>query len=49
MVITSRSVVMIALVAFLVPVFAGVFKEFGGELPDADAGVTVGLSHMVTG
>ena len=26
--------VLIALVAFLVPVFVGVFKQFGGELPD---------------
>ena len=25
--------VMMALVAFLVPVFEGVFKQFGGELP----------------
>ena len=31
--------VMMALVAFLVPVFEGVFKQFGGELPGADAGL----------
>jgi type IV pilus assembly protein PilC len=40
--------VMMALVAFLVPVFVGVFKQFGGELP-ALTKVSVGLSHMVTG
>ena len=36
------------LVAFLVPVFVGVFKEFGGDLP-AITKITVGLSHVVTG
>jgi type IV pilus assembly protein PilC len=40
--------VMMALVAFLVPVFEGVFKQFGGELPPLTQ-VSVGLSHMVTG
>src|SRR5918992_1417167 len=40
--------VLIALVAFLVPVFEKVFKDFGGELP-AITKVTVWLSHMVTG
>jgi type IV pilus assembly protein PilC len=40
--------VMMALVAFLVPVFEGVFKQFGGKLP-ALTQVSVGLSHMVTG
>jgi type IV pilus assembly protein PilC len=40
--------VMMALVAFLVPVFIGVFKQFGGELP-ALTKVSVALSHMVTG
>src|SRR5918999_4779471 len=40
--------VLIALVAFLVPVFETVFKDFGGELP-AITKVTVWLSHMVTG
>lgn len=39
--------VMMALVAFLVPVFAGVFKQFGGELP-AITKVSVFLSKMVT-
>jgi type IV pilus assembly protein PilC len=41
-------VVLIALVAFLVPVFEGVFKDFGGELP-ALTKFTVTLSHLVTG
>jgi type IV pilus assembly protein PilC len=40
--------VLMALVAFLVPVFVGVFKQFGGELP-ALTQVSVTLSHMVVG
>src|SRR5688500_10855813 len=40
-------VVLIALVAFLVPVFAGVFEDFGGELP-AITKVTVALSDFIT-
>src|SRR5439155_378916 len=40
--------VMMALVAFLVPVFIGVFKQFGGELPSITQ-VSVSLSHAVTG
>jgi type IV pilus assembly protein PilC len=40
--------VMMALVAFLVPVFVGVFKQFGGELP-ALTQVSVFLSHVVVG
>jgi type IV pilus assembly protein PilC len=40
--------VMMALVAFLVPVFVGVFKQFGGELPKLTQ-VSVFLSEMVTG
>jgi type IV pilus assembly protein PilC len=39
--------VMMALVAFLVPVFENVFKEFGGELP-AMTQVSVLLSKIVT-
>jgi type IV pilus assembly protein PilC len=39
--------VMLALVAFLVPVFQNVFKEFGGELP-AITKFSVMLSHIVT-
>jgi type IV pilus assembly protein PilC len=41
-------VVLIALVAFLVPVFEGVFKDFGGDLPPITK-VTVALSHLITG
>ncbi len=40
--------VMMALVAFLVPVFIGVFKQFGGELPKLTQ-VSVFMSKMVTG
>ena len=38
---------MLALVAFLVPVFEKVFKDFGGELP-AITKVTVTSLHFVT-
>ena len=37
-------IVLVALVAFLVPVFEGVFKDFGGELP-ADHQVHRGRSR----
>jgi type IV pilus assembly protein PilC len=40
--------VMMALVAFLVPVFVGVFKQFGGQLP-ALTQVSVTLSNAVVG
>ncbi len=40
--------VMMALVAFLVPVFEGVFKQFGGELPKITQ-VSVFMSHAVLG
>jgi type IV pilus assembly protein PilC len=40
-------VVLLALVAFIVPVFVGVFKQFGGSLP-AITQITVGMSHVVT-
>jgi type IV pilus assembly protein PilC len=39
--------VLIGLVAFIVPVFVGVFKQFGGDLP-AVTKVTVALSHILT-
>ena len=48
LVITFAVGVMMALVAFLVPVFENVFKEFGGELP-AMTQVSVLLSHAVVG
>jgi len=47
LVITFAIGVMMALVAFLVPVFEGVFKQFGGKLP-AITQVSVFLSHAVT-
>jgi type IV pilus assembly protein PilC len=40
--------VLIGMIAFIVPVFIGVFKDFGGELP-AITKFTVALSHAVTG
>jgi len=48
MVIVFAVGVMMALVAFLVPVFVGVFKQFGGELPKLTQ-VSVFLSEAVTG
>lgn len=48
MVVTFAVGIMMALVAFLVPVFEGVFKQFGGELP-AITKVSVAMSHAVTG
>ncbi len=48
LVIVFAVAVMMALVAFLVPVFEAVFKEFGGELPKITQ-VSVFLSHMVIG
>ncbi len=46
LVISFALIVMLALVAFLIPVFEGVFKQFGGHLP-ALTQVMVGLSHLV--
>src|SRR5215217_5474942 len=40
--------VLIGMIAFIVPVFVGVFKDFGGDLP-AITRFTVGLSNVVTG
>src|SRR3954449_6336024 len=40
--------VLIGLVTFIVPVFVGVFKQFGGELP-AITKVTVALSNSIKG
>jgi type IV pilus assembly protein PilC len=48
LVVTFAVGVMMALVAFLVPVFEGVFKQFGGDLP-AITKVSVMMSHAVTG
>jgi type IV pilus assembly protein PilC len=46
-VISFAIVVMLALVAFIVPVFVGIFKEFGGKLP-ALTQFTVSMSNLVT-
>jgi type IV pilus assembly protein PilC len=48
LVITFAIGIMLALCAFLIPVFEGVFKEFGGELP-AITKVSVFASKVVTG
>jgi type IV pilus assembly protein PilC len=48
MIASFAGLVMIALVAFIVPVFAKVFKDFGGDLP-AITKFTVGISHLITG
>jgi type IV pilus assembly protein PilC len=45
-IITFAFIVLLALVAFVVPVFAKVFKDFGGKLPTITQ-VTVGLSNFV--
>lgn len=47
-VMTFALVVLIALIVFLVPVFVGVFKDFGGDLP-AITKFTVALSNAVVG
>ncbi len=47
-IITFALIVMFALIAFLVPVFAKIFKDFGGKLP-AITQVTVAASHILTG
>jgi len=47
-VISFALIVLLALVAFIVPVFVGVFKEFGGSLPTITK-VTVAMSHILTG
>ena len=46
MVIIFATIVLLALVAFLIPVFEGVFKQFGGKLPALTA-VMVKFSHLV--
>ena len=47
-IITFAMIVVLALVTFLVPVFAGIFEEFGGELPLITR-VTVAASDFVKG
>jgi type IV pilus assembly protein PilC len=46
-VLSFAGLVLIGLIAFIVPVFVGVFKDFGGELPMITK-VTVAMSHAVT-
>jgi type IV pilus assembly protein PilC len=46
-VISFAVTVMLALVAFIVPVFAKIFKDFGGQLPTLTK-FTVGMSHLLT-
>jgi type IV pilus assembly protein PilC len=47
-VMTFAFLVLIGMIAFIVPVFIGVFKDFGGELPTITK-FTVALSNAVTG
>jgi len=46
-VLTFALGVLLALIAFIVPVFVGIFKDFGGKLPFITQ-VTVNLSNLVT-
>ena len=46
LVISFAFIVLIALVAFLIPVFESVFKQFGGNLPTLTQ-FMVGLSHLI--
>ena len=48
MMIGVFALVLLALVAFLIPVFEEVFKDFNGELPTITQ-ISVGMSHFVTG
>ena len=47
-VLTFALAVLLGLIAFIVPVFVGVFKDFGGKLPMITQ-LTVNASHFVTG
>ncbi len=47
-VFSFATLVLIGMIAFIVPVFVGVFEDFGGELPLITR-FTVGLSDAVTG
>ncbi len=47
LIISFAIVVVLALVAFLIPVFEDVFKQFGGDLPFITK-ITVGASHALT-
>ncbi len=47
-VLSFAGIVLVALIAFIVPVFVGIFKDFGGKLPLITQ-FTVNLSSFVTG
>lgn len=47
-IVSFALIVLVALIAFLVPVFEGIFKQFDGELP-AITRFTVALSNAMTG
>jgi type IV pilus assembly protein PilC len=47
-IISFAMIVMLCLIAFLVPIFAKIFKDFGGKLP-AITQITVDASHVLTG
>jgi type IV pilus assembly protein PilC len=47
-IMSFAGIVLVALIVFLVPVFEGVFKQFGGELPPITQ-FTVNLSNAMTG
>ena len=47
LIISFAVIVLLALVAFLIPVFVNVFKQFHGKLP-ALTQLMVGLSHLLT-
>jgi type IV pilus assembly protein PilC len=47
LIISFAVIVLLALVAFLIPVFESVFKQFHGNLPPLTK-VMVGLSHLLT-
>jgi type IV pilus assembly protein PilC len=47
-IVTFALLVLVGLIAFLVPVFEGMFEQFGGELP-AITKFTVALSNAMTG
>jgi len=47
-ILVFATAVMLGMVAFIVPVFAGVFKELGGAKLPAMTQFTMGISHVVT-
>src|SRR3954466_8967180 len=47
-VLSFALITLLALIAFIVPVFVGIFKDFGGKLPLITQ-ITVNMSNLVTG